>query len=39
MNLTDLLKLYGDVQEHEPMSAHTTYKIGGSADQIGRAHV
>ncbi|WP_276924559.1 UDP-N-acetylmuramate dehydrogenase [Faecalibaculum rodentium] len=31
MNLTDLLKLYGDVQEHEPMSAHTTYKIGGTA--------
>ena len=31
MNLTDLLKLYGNVQEHEPMSAHTTYKIGGTA--------
>ena len=29
MNLTGLLKLYGDVLENEPMSAHTTYQIGG----------
>lgn len=29
MNLTSLLRLYGRVLENEPMSAHTTYRIGG----------
>lgn len=31
MTLTSLLRLYGEVLEQEPMSAHTTYKIGGPA--------
>lgn len=31
MNLTELLRLYGRVLENEPMSAHTTYRIGGPA--------